>query len=133
MCKTVAIFQQTFVQDTASSSSATFNFTRVMKTKHDQHFVVKSLGITRLAGSNPGEIYLKGFAAMSGRCNTHFSNQGDTNDLFLGTLGDSTSIEPSFMVDELPLGKFHLVCERDGGAVVSKFAVSFQISLMEAD
>ena len=133
MCKTVAIFQQTFIQNKASTSSAAFNFTRVMKTKHDQHFVVKSLGITLLDGSGVAEVYLKGFSAMAGRCNTHFSDQGDTNDLFLGTLGDSHSIEPSFMVDDLPLGKFFLVSERNGSAVVNKFAVSFQISLMESD
>jgi hypothetical protein len=104
-----------------------------MKTKQNQHFVVKSLGISHLDGAGDAEVYLKGFAAITGGCNTHFSGQSDTNDLYLGSLGDSNSIEPSFMVDDLPLGKFFLVSERNGGAVVNKFAVSFQISLMESD
>jgi len=130
MCKTLEIYQQTFIQNTSNVSSLKCRFTRVMKTKHSQFFVVKCLGINKLGGE-ASELFLRGFASINGVCNTQSNTQPGNNHVFLGSLDSHTSIEPSFMVDELPLSDFEVIRERNGLAINGQFAVSFQIELRE--
>ena len=132
MCKTVAIYQQTFLQEDPAKSSATFKFTRVLKEKANQYFVIKCLGIGNISGSG-GHLFLRNFPVLTGKCNTHSNTQGDTNDVYLGTLAGNVEIEPTFMINELPLNKFEIYRTRNGTTIAGAFAVSFQIEVKEAD
>ena len=132
MCKTVATYQQTFVQNNSSSSLGKFRLTRVLKEKDSQYFVVKCLGINKIGG-NASELFLRNLPALTGKCNTQSNTPAETNHVYLGSLGDHFAIQPSFMVNQLPLNEFEIIRQRNGVAVVGEFAVSFQIEVKEAD
>jgi hypothetical protein len=132
MCKTVAIYQQTFLQEDTTKSSATFRFTRVLKERGSQYFLIKCLGIGSITGQ-VSHLFLRKFPVLTGKCNTHSNTQGDTNDVYLGTLGANVEIEPTFMINDLPLNDFEIYRERNGITITGAFAVSFQIEVKEAD
>ena len=66
MCKTIQIYQQTFLQNNSSSSIGKFRLTRVLKEKDSQYFVVKCLGIN-LIGGNASELFLRNLPALTGK------------------------------------------------------------------
>ena len=137
MCRTIRIFNQTFIQADNTKPSGKFRFTRVMKTNHLQKFRIKVLGITNLNSSAGGLLYLKDLPEITGNCNIQTNNGGAmsaTNNFYLGSLDFNTAdnVEPEMLVDEIPLDDFTVVRRDATNANVNGgFVVSFQIELMD--
>ncbi len=134
MCqKIVETYQQTFYCSTASTS-ATFNFTRLLKQKHNQHFRVKVVYFSSLNTSPTAGLWFLSYGF--GKCNFQEINGvtgakvGESNDYFLGTFSDNgaESSPCELLVDEVFLTPFRIYT-KDG--VAAKFLVSFQIDLLE--
>jgi len=132
MCqKVVETFQQTFHCSTASTS-AMFNFTRVMKHKPEQHFRLRVVYFSNLTTSPSAGLWFISYGF--GKCNyqevANGVKVGENNDYFLGTFSDSSaeSTPCELLLDEVFLTPFRIYT-KDG--VAAKLLVSFQIDLLE--
>lgn len=134
MChKVVATFQQTFQNNDNDSKRAEFRFNRIYKSKPEQKFSVKCVGLssivrtTKLGADNPhcGEMYLYGLSAFNRNCNFK-SDSADDNRMYLGDLNGAIP-ECYFILDDIPLDNF--VIQNDNFA--GFFTICFHIELIE--
>ena len=134
MCqKVVQTYQQTFHCSTPSTS-ALFNFTRVMKMKPEQYFRVKLVYFSNLTTVASSGLWFLSYGF--GKCNFQEVNGltgtrvSENNDYFLGTFSDSAA-ETSpceLIIDDVLITPFRIYT-KDGQA--ARFVVSFQIDLLE--
>ena len=129
MCKTVRIFQQSFIHDSFNDTSLQhkFNFTRVMKTKQSQHFHLKVLAV--ISETDDNLLYLKDLPNINMNCNIQEKGIGSTSDsntFVLGGTGTNFGVV-EMMCDELPTSPFTLE-----STIAEDYTVVFQIEVRES-
>ena len=136
MChKVIATYQQTFQNTNDLTRKSNFRFNRIYKSKPEQFFRVKCVGLSSIDESskynvlsNPthsGEMYLSGLQALNKNCNFKNATEED-NRLYLGDLNGSIP-DSVFIVDSIPLDNFTIYNSNHDGL----FTVCFHIELIE--
>jgi hypothetical protein len=127
MCRTVRIYHQTFIKSVATGNSASFNFSRVMKTNPKHYFHVK-VSVSKTNDADTGSMFLKNLPNVNMNCNS-VDDLGENNHLYIGRIDDGNSYIANLMMDELPLDPFVLF----SNVANTGFVVSFQIELKSPD
>ena len=69
MCKTIAVYQQNFINGLQVTNKGTFRFTRVLKQNQHQFFRIK-VYVSRYNSTDAGFLYLSGIDTLNSKCNT---------------------------------------------------------------
>jgi hypothetical protein len=129
MCRTVRIYHQTFFKSVATGNTATYKFTRVMKTNPKQYFHVK-VSVSKTNDADKGSMFLKNIPNINMNCNSvDFHSLGENNHLYLGRIEDGHNYVANLIMDEIPLDPFVLFSNEPN----TGFVVSFQIELKSPD
>jgi hypothetical protein len=133
MCERVTrIFHQTFRNGDATKTSQKFSFQRIYKTRTNQHFRLKLMGVTggQHSVDTQNLIFLKGIPELTTFCSfTEIDTarkESKKCDMYLGNLNDRDYLDLEIIVDEVPMTPFTISCD-----VACQFSVTFQIELIE--
>jgi len=136
MCKVIRIFQQTFNQGDTQKKTGVFQFPRYMKTRQDQHFRLKVLGVSsnRPDPGFGGGIFIRDFPVLNMNCNynSHDNNNESGQRFYLGNFGQPFTEGPTMLTDDIPMSPFTIeqtVNQAEG----NDFQVTFQIELLQPE
>lgn len=128
MCKTIAIYQQTFVKQSTTNNEMVCKFQRIMKHNQNQFFIIKAT-ITKTVSQDNGLIFMKNMPIINMKCNTMLGETLDCNYWYIGNLMAGLSNIYEMKVDDIPLDSF--IIFNSDPSNTSKFVVNFQIELRE--
>ncbi len=126
MCKTIAIYNQTFIKMEGTKDYINCAFNRIMKHKPNQFFILKA-SVARLeSAEDRGLIFLKDLAIVNMKCNVKDDDNDESNHWFLGSLADAGH-NYEMKLDDIPLDGFKIYNDTTN----NDFVVNFQIELRE--
>ncbi len=143
--KVIESFQQTFINDVASQSS-TFNFTRVYK-KDPNHRIQISVASISYESTGGGTTYTPhlffcNHPDFNGNSTVQLLNGETRSGWFLGAMGNNNTEnqksassvfqESTQLVNDISVNPFTISIRTfSGNAEASKFAISFNINVVE--